>query len=64
MIFKLSSYLCFVRKFSISEGASGIVAARSKARTVFACLDARIFGSNPTQCMDVRCVYMFILCLC
>jgi hypothetical protein len=28
-----------------------------------ACLDAVIVGSNPTQGMDVWCVYAFILCL-
>jgi hypothetical protein len=26
--------------------------------------DAAIVGSNPTQGMDVWCVYAFILCLC
>jgi hypothetical protein len=40
------------------------VAARSKAWTVFARLDAGIMDSNPTQGMDVWCVYAFILCLC
>jgi hypothetical protein len=40
------------------------VAAWSTAWTVFAHLDAGIVGSNPTQGMDVWCVYVFILCLC
>jgi hypothetical protein len=40
------------------------VAARSKARTVFVGSDAGIMGSNPTQGMDVWCVYAFIMCLC
>jgi hypothetical protein len=39
------------------------VAARSKPWTVFARSDAGIMGSNPTQGMDVWCVYGFILCL-
>jgi hypothetical protein len=39
------------------------VAARSKAWTVFARLNPGIMGSNPTQDMDVCCVYAFILCL-
>jgi hypothetical protein len=40
------------------------VAVRSKTWTVFACSDAGILGSNPTQGMDVWCVYAFILCFC
>jgi hypothetical protein len=40
------------------------VAERSKEWTVFARTDAVIVGSNPTQGMDVWCVYVFILCLC
>jgi hypothetical protein len=40
------------------------VAARSKAWTVFARSEAGIVGSNPTQGMDVLCVYAFIPCLC
>jgi hypothetical protein len=32
--------------------------------TVVARSDAVIVGSNPTQGMDVLCVYVFILCLC
>jgi hypothetical protein len=39
------------------------VAGRSKACTVFARSEAGIVGSNPTQGMDVWCVYAFILCL-
>jgi hypothetical protein len=39
------------------------VAAQSKAWTIFARSDAGIVGSNPTQGMDVCCVYAFILCL-
>jgi hypothetical protein len=38
------------------------VAARSKAWTVFARSNPGIVESNPTQGMDVWCV--FILCLC
>jgi hypothetical protein len=34
------------------------------ARSVFARSDAGIVGSNPTQGMDVWCVYAFILCCC
>jgi hypothetical protein len=41
-----------------------IVAARFKACTVFARSDAGIVDLNPTQVMDVWCVYVFILCLC
>jgi hypothetical protein len=37
------------------------VAERSKACTVFALSEAWIMGSHPTQGMDVRCVYVFIL---
>jgi hypothetical protein len=40
-----------------------IVAARSKAWTVYPPSDAGIVGSNSTQGMDVWCVYAFILCL-
>jgi hypothetical protein len=40
------------------------VAERSKACTVFARSEVGIVGSNPTQDMDVLCVYVFILCLC
>jgi hypothetical protein len=41
------------------------VAARSKAWTVLARSDAEIMGSNPTQGMDVWCVYgMRLFCLC
>jgi hypothetical protein len=40
------------------------VAARSKARTVFARSAVAIVGSNATQGMDVLCAYAFILCLC
>jgi hypothetical protein len=32
------------------------------SRTVFACADAVIVGSNPTSGVDVWCVYEFILC--
>jgi hypothetical protein len=40
------------------------VAERSKAWTVFARSEAGIVDSNPTQGIDVWCVYVFILCLC
>jgi hypothetical protein len=39
------------------------MATRSKAWNVFARSDAGIVDSNPTQGMDVWCVYAFILCL-
>jgi hypothetical protein len=39
------------------------VAARSRAWTIFARLDAGIVCSNPTQGTDVWCMYAFILCL-
>jgi hypothetical protein len=39
----------------------GTVAARSKARTVFACPNTGIMGSNPTQGMDV-CLRLFCVC--
>jgi hypothetical protein len=39
------------------------VVEHSKAWTVFACSNAEIVGSNPTQGMDVWCVDGFILCL-
>jgi hypothetical protein len=38
------------------------VAARSKALTVFACLNAGIVGSNPTRGMDV-CLRLFCVCV-
>jgi hypothetical protein len=40
------------------------VVERSKSCTVFARSDAGIVGLNPTQGMDVWCLYVFILCLC
>jgi hypothetical protein len=40
------------------------VAEGSRACTVFVRSEAGIMGSNPTQGMDVWCVYAFILCLC
>jgi hypothetical protein len=40
------------------------VAARSKARTVFARSEAGIVGTNPTQGMDIWYVCVFILKLC
>jgi hypothetical protein len=40
------------------------VTERSNACTVFARSVAGIVGSNPTQAMDVLCVYVFMLCLC
>jgi hypothetical protein len=40
------------------------VAEQSEACTVFALSEAEIVGPNPTQGMDVWCVYVFILCLC
>jgi hypothetical protein len=39
------------------------VTERSKACTVFARSEAGIVGSNPTQDMDVWCVYEFF-CVC
>jgi hypothetical protein len=40
------------------------VAELSNACTAFARSETGIVGSNPTQGMDVWCVYAFILCLC
>jgi hypothetical protein len=40
------------------------VPGRAKACTVFARSEAGFVGSNPTQGMDILCVYAFILCLC
>jgi hypothetical protein len=40
-----------------------IVAARSKARTVFACSDTGAVGSNPTLAVDV-CVYSVFALFC
>jgi hypothetical protein len=37
--------------------------SRSKAWIVFASSDAGVVDSNPTQGMDICCVYAFILCL-
>jgi hypothetical protein len=39
------------------------MAARSKARTVFARSNTEIMGSNPTGGMDVCVLRAFILCL-
>jgi hypothetical protein len=39
------------------------VAVRAKSYTVFARSEAGIVGSNPTQGMDVCCVYAFF-CVC
>jgi hypothetical protein len=39
------------------------VAEQSKAYTVFARSEAMIVSSNPTQGMDVWCVYAFF-CVC
>jgi hypothetical protein len=39
------------------------VAEWSKACIVFARSEAGIVDSNPTQCMNVYYVYLFILCL-
>jgi hypothetical protein len=40
------------------------VAERSKACTVFACSEAGIVGSNPTEVMDVLCVCVRLFCVC
>jgi hypothetical protein len=42
-------------------GVPVTVAPRSKAWTVLARSDAGIVGSNPTQGMNIWCVYAFIL---
>jgi hypothetical protein len=39
------------------------VAERSEACTVFARSEAGIVGVNPTQAIDIWCVYVFILCV-
>jgi hypothetical protein len=58
-------FLNSINKFAlIMETQPVTVAERSKASTVFARSDAGVAGSNPTQDMDVCCVYVFILCLC
>jgi hypothetical protein len=41
-----------------------IVVARSKASTVFARSNAGFVGSNPTQGMDVVCVYSVFVLFC
>jgi hypothetical protein len=41
-----------------------MIADRSNTRTVFARSEVGIVGSDPTQGMDVWCVYAFIMCLC
>jgi hypothetical protein len=43
------------------------VAERSKACTVFACSEAGIVGSNPTQGIDVWCSFVYVygfFCVC
>jgi hypothetical protein len=40
------------------------VAERSKVCTVFTRSETGIVCSNPTQGVDIWCVYAFILCLC
>jgi hypothetical protein len=57
-----SKNVTFVVKLSVFQLVT--VAARSKARTAFARSDTGIVVSNHIQCMDVWCVYAFILCLC
>jgi hypothetical protein len=53
----LFTNLClYIRVYSVPPVT---VAERSKARTVF--VDAGTVGPNPTQGMDVVCVF---LCLC
>jgi hypothetical protein len=44
------------------QKVSNTVAARSKARTVFARSNTEIVGSNPTRGMDV-CVRLFCVCV-
>jgi hypothetical protein len=55
-------WVLFIRINNWTEPVT--VTARSKAWTVFAFSDVGIVGSNPTQGVDVWCVYTFILCLC
>jgi hypothetical protein len=57
------SLVLFVLRMFIDKQPVTVV-ARSEAWTAFARSDAGIVGSNPTQDMDVSCVYGFILCLC
>jgi hypothetical protein len=47
----------------VNFNMSVTVAERSRACTAFAHSEAGIVGLNPTQGMDVWCVYVFILCL-
>jgi hypothetical protein len=60
----LSRKLNNVEKLKYSLELPVTVAEVSKACTAFACSEAGIVGSNPTQGMDVWYVYVYILCLC
>jgi hypothetical protein len=61
----LSRLITFFSHFSFLTSSYPVtVAERSKACTVFARSEAGIVVSNPTYDMDVRYVYVFILCLC
>jgi hypothetical protein len=55
--------LAYIFSFPVTHWPKLVtVAERSKAWTVIARSEAGIMGSNPTQGMDVWCVYVFILC--
>jgi hypothetical protein len=51
----------FVRKVGIAYTVSQTVAVQSKERTVFACSNTIVVGSNPFQCMNV---YVRLFCVC
>jgi hypothetical protein len=55
---------CIILRSINTQQEPVTVAARSRAKTVFAHPDSGILGSNPTQGMDIWCVHAFILCLC
>jgi hypothetical protein len=65
MFVKIQSFKVIV--LSVVLSASIIrpvtVAERSKAWTLFARSESGIVGSNPSQGMDVWCVYMCLFCV-
>jgi hypothetical protein len=48
-----------VKTFNVKEPVS--ITERSKASTVYDCLNIEISGSNPAQGMDV-CLHVSVLC--
>jgi hypothetical protein len=60
-------FLCFIRllySIKLQKHLPITVAARSKAWTVFACSNAGIAGSNPTESMDVSVRLFCLCCVC